>query len=193
MQFGSNINTLMQQVMAMKSPELINVLPTIEAQPYDDRVCTVQRGKANLDAVIKNWDKFSDVLEARGMSKSEVKRKGKDLKAVRGKLEMALRLADPKIIPAPFKTQAESAFNVVAAWFEMNKDYMESVYAAPKLTRQTISSIILPPVERLQPESADADTIIREDYFMSQPFGSRSCSDDDVIDIMDKTGNSHLH
>ena len=188
MQLGGNINTLMQRVMAMKSPELIEVLPSVEAMPFDERVMIVRRSKENLDSLIKHWDKFADVLSARGLSKSEVKRKAKDLKNVRSKLDMALRLADPKVIPGPLRSQAESAFNVVAAWFELNKDYMESVYAAPKLSRQDIGKLELPSVG----ESDQADLVDRE-ALVDGPSNARTISEDDIVDIMDASGKSTVH
>lgn len=188
MQFGANINTLMQSVMAYRTPELLAVLPSIEAMEQEDRVSVVMRGKSSLDSVIKNWDKFSDVLAARGMTKSEVKKKGKDLKTVRNKLEMALRLKDPKIIPAPHRPKAESAFNVLVAWFEMNKGYMESVYAVPKLTRDNISELVLPPVA----EEAPVDVIGR-DEFAAGPDQARLESDGVAADVLDISGNSTVH
>jgi hypothetical protein len=145
MNFGSNINTLMQQIMAMKSPEILAALPAIEEIPFERRVLIVRRGHDNISSIIKHWDKFSDILAAqRDMTKSEIKAKAKSLKNVRSKLEMALRLADPKQIPAPFRGQAEAAFNVVAAWFAVNQDYLEGLFARNRITREDIDKIELP-------------------------------------------------
>lgn len=195
MQFGANINTLMQHVMAMRTPALLEVLPVVEAKSQEERVEIVMRGKKNIDSVIRNWDKFSDVLAARGMTKSEVKRKGKDLKQVRGKLEMALRLKDPKIIPEPLRPRAGTAFDILTAWFELNKDYMESVYAAPKLTRQDIGELVLPPIEKAD-ENADcapnSDTLVRDVLVDGLPE-TRFTSDDDIDDVLDVSGKSVVH
>src|SRR3546814_18059034 len=81
---GSNITTLMQQVMAMKSPELVAILPEIEKIDFEARVALVRRGHENLSSVIKNWDKFAEILAAqRDLSKSEIKGQAKSLKKVR--------------------------------------------------------------------------------------------------------------
>jgi hypothetical protein len=186
LQFGSNISGLMQQVMAMRSPELLAVLPQVEAQPFQDRVALVRRGYDNLSSVIKHWDKFADILAAqRSMTKSQVKAKGKDLKNVRSKLEMALRLTDPKVIPAPFRGQAESAFNVLAAWFTLNQDYMESVYARPSLSRSDIGALELAP-------AALTPAITHEVY--SDGVGeARRMHIDDLDDILDSSGRSSVH
>src|SRR3546814_6470240 len=83
---GSNITTLMQQVMAMKSPELVAILPEIEKIDFEARVALVRRGHENLSSVIKNWDKFAEILAAqRDLSKSEIKGQAKRLKNVRSK------------------------------------------------------------------------------------------------------------
>src|SRR3546814_6581104 len=82
----------MQQVMAMKSPELVAILPEIEKIDFEARVALVRRGHENLSSVIKNWDKFAEILAAqRDLSKSDIKGQAKSLKHVRSKLEMALR------------------------------------------------------------------------------------------------------
>src|SRR3546814_10701878 len=86
---GSNITTLMQQVMAMKSPELAAILPGIEKIDFEARVALVRRGHENLSSVIKNWDNFAEILSAkRALSKSEIKGQAKSLKHVRSNIEM---------------------------------------------------------------------------------------------------------
>src|SRR3546814_20952781 len=78
----------MQQVMAMKSPELVAILPEIEKIDFEARVALVRRGNENLSSVIKNWDTFAEILAAqRDLSKSEIKGQAKSLKNVRSKLE----------------------------------------------------------------------------------------------------------
>src|SRR3546814_2512509 len=81
---------------------------------------------------------------------------------------MALRLADPKVIPGPFRNQAEAAFNVVAAWFLLNQNYMEEIYARPRLTRQDIGALHLPSVSP-SPSSVTPNfpsaLDIQDDYF----------------------------
>ena len=73
MQVGSNINMLMQKIMAMKSPELIAILPEVESMSFEDRVLLVRQGHANLDTVIKHWDRFADILAAqKGLTKGEI-------------------------------------------------------------------------------------------------------------------------
>src|SRR3546814_7127007 len=137
----------MQQVMAMKSPELVAILPEIEKIDFEARVALVRRGHENPSSVIKNWDKFAEILAAqRDLSKSEIKGQAKSLKNVRSKLEMALRLADPMVIPGPFRNQAEAAFNVVAAWFLLNQNYMEEIYSLPRLPRSEDHTSELPSI-----------------------------------------------
>src|SRR3546814_13828777 len=133
--------------MGMKSAELVAILPESGKIDVEARVALVRRGHENLSSVIKNWDKFAEILAAqRDLSKSEIKGQAKSLKNVRSKLEMALRLADPKVIPGPFRNQAEAAFNVVAAWVLLNQNYMEEIYARSRLTRQDIGEIHIPSV-----------------------------------------------
>lgn len=191
---GSNINTLMQQIMALKSPELIAILPEVEKLAFEDRVAVVRRGHANLSSVIKNWDKFAGILEAqRSLSKSEIKKKAKNLKNVRSKLEMALRLADPKIIPALYRSKAEAAFNVVAAWFLLNQDYMEEVYARRSLSRQDIGNLNIAPTSTgLDEPVAEADVLSRNEY-SDGPSNASSASDHSEVDLMDKAGLSLVY
>ena len=196
---GSNIGTLMQQVMAMKSPELIAILPDVEKMPFDARVAMVRRGHENLCTVIKNWDKFSEILAVqRSLSKSEIKGQAKGLKNVRSKLEMALRLADPKIIPAPFRSQAEAAFNVVAAWFLLNQGYMDEIYTRPRLTRQDVAGLNLPPVEA--PASAMSPGLpaaleIADEFFDGPAVADLGGHAATLapVDMMDATGQSAVY
>lgn len=197
---GSNVNTLLQQVMALRTPALTELLPEIEKLEYSARAAMVQRGHDNLSAVIKNWDKFSEILAAqRGLSKSEIKAKAKSLKNVRSKLEMALRLADPKKIPAPFRSKAEAAFNVVAAWFLLHQDYMESVYGGPRLSRQDVADLVLPPAEQLETPSAPnvpAAIEIRDEVFEGPAIsnlGVNSLASGNLVNLMDATGQSAVH
>jgi hypothetical protein len=140
-QVGGNVNTLMQQVMAMRSPELMARMPEVEAMPWDKRVALVSRGHYNITQLIRGWDKFGDLLMAQGWTRQEVKQKAKALKNARSRLEMGMRLADPKKIPKAFEDKAHSAFDVLAAWFLMDAGSLENVLTGPRIEKGTVSTI----------------------------------------------------
>jgi hypothetical protein len=143
-QVGSNVNTLMQQVMAMRSPALLARMPEVEAMAWQDRVALVNRGHHNITQLIRSWDKFGDLLLAQGWTRQEVKQKAKALKNARQKLEMGMRLADPKKIPKPFEAQAHSAFDVLAAWFLMEAGSLESILLGVRITKDSFGSMVAP-------------------------------------------------
>lgn len=135
------MNTLMQQVMAMRSPELMARMPEVEAMPWDKRVALVAKGHHNITQLIRGWDKFADLLIAQGWTRQQVKQKAKALKNARSRLEMGMRLADEKKIPTAFREQAHSAFDVLAAWFLMDAGALESVLTGPRIEKGTVSAI----------------------------------------------------
>lgn len=206
MQVGGNINTLMQQVMAMRSPELLARMPEVEAMPYEDRVALVKRGHGNVVQIVKSWDKFADLLEAQGWARQDVKRKAKALKNARDKLEMGLRLTDRKKIPAPFHDKADQAFNVLAAWFLMDAGYLENVLRGPQLTRAAIAEgdVALPKAEedakatdRGAVDAVDSDADDAEmagpdmvEGEMSGPSDARDAGED-MVDVVEGEGGSH--
>lgn len=199
-QVGGNINTLMQQVMSMRSPELLARMPEVEAMKYEDRVALVQRGHDNINQIIKSWDKFGDLLEAQGWTRQEVKRKAKALKNAREKLVMGLRLTDRKKIPAPFHDKADQAFNVLAAWFLMDAGYLENVLRGPQLTRAAIASgeIDIRGSDGDRAGGAREDAV--DDVEMTGPdmaetemAGPSDARDDgeDLVDQVEREGGSH--
>lgn len=173
MQVGGNVNTLMQQVMAMRSPELMARMPEIEAMPWDERVALVNRGHHNISQLIKGWDKFGDLLLAQGWTRQQVKQKAKALKNARSKLEMGMRLADPKKIPKPFETQAHSAFDVLAAWFLMDAGSLEGILTGDRLAKGSVSSLqVVAPAPGSTAEAPRADL----------PVGIEEDGMDDVVE-----------
>lgn len=206
MQVGGNINTLMQQVMAMRSPELLARMPEVEAMPYEDRVALVKRGHGNVVQIVKSWDKFADLLEAQGWARQDVKRKAKALKNARDKLEMGLRLTDRKKIPAPFHDKADQAFNVLAAWFLMDAGYLENVLRGPQLTRAAIAEgdVALPKAgsegdpaapTTVATEEKDVDDLemTGPDMVEGEMNGSSDARDaaEDMVDVVETEGGSH--
>lgn len=191
---GSNINTLLQQVMAMRTPELLEVIPEVEKLNFEARVAMVRRGHDNLSTIIKHWDKFAEILAAqRDLTKSEIKGQAKSLKNVRSKLEMALRLADPKIIPGPFRSKAETAFNVVTAWFLLNQNYMADIYSGPHLSRQDIAGLDLSGGRSSEmPESLPSPIKIDEEFFDGPPIANLGAEGlpNGPVDMLDATGRS---
>lgn len=193
---GSNVKGLLSQVMAMRSPELMEHMPKVEAMSDDERAALVERGHANISALIKNWDKFADILMAQGRSKQEVKKKAKQLKTSKSHLESAMRLKDPKVILEPFRDQASVAFATLVAWFIMNMDYLENVLRGPKLTRQSIGEIRLPEMPAVA-EGFDGaqDELVGpgiEESEMDGPADARDV-DGDPVDLIDSEGGSHVH
>ena len=200
MQVGANINTLMQQVMSMRNPELLARMPEVEAMPYDDRVALVRRGHDNISQIIKSWDKFGDLLEAQGWTRQDVKRKAKALKNAREKLEMGLRLTDRKKIPPPFHDKADQAFNVLAAWFLMDAGHLENVLRGPKLTRETIAQGGIDLNAHVGNASKGASEEDMDDIEMTGPElievemdGPSNARDatDDLLDQVDREGGTH--
>lgn len=198
MQVGGNVNTLMQQVMAMRSPELMARMPEIEAMPWDERVALVNRGHHNISQLIKGWDKFGDLLLAQGWTRQQVKQKAKALKNARSKLEMGMRLADPKKIPKPFETQAHSAFDVLAAWFLMDAGSLEGILTGDRLAKGSVSSlqvVALAPGSTVEVPQADLPVGIEEDGMddvveagmtevsMDVSNDARGHSDEEVADV----------
>lgn len=158
MQVGGNVNTLMQQVMAMRSPELMERMPEVEAMPWDKRVALVARGHHNITQLIRGWDKFSDLLIAQGWTRQQVKQKAKGLKNARSRLEMGMRLSDPKKIPKAFEVQAHSAFDVLAAWFLMDAGSLETILTGPRLVKGTAPEFegAAPPATKVPSTTKDA-------------------------------------
>lgn len=155
------MNTLMQQVMAMRSPELMERMPDVEAMPWEERVALVSRGHNNITQLIRGWDKFADLLMAQGWTRQQVKQKAKGLKNARQRLEMGMRLADPKKIPKPFEEQAHAAFDVLAAWFLMDAGALESVLTGRRLSKADVSSVTVapPPEAPAAPVRTDASDV----------------------------------
>lgn len=196
MQVGGNINTLMQQVMTMRSPELLARMPEVEAMSFEERVALVKRGHDNIHQIIKSWDKFGDLLEAQGWTRQDVKRKAKALKNAREKLDMGLRLTDRKKIPAPFHDKADQAFNVLVAWFLMDAGYLENVLRGPQLTR---ARIVAGDVDVGKPEGASEGTKMDDmdmtgpdlvEVEMDGPSDARDAGDE-LVDEVDREGGSH--
>ena len=143
MSFVDQFNKGMQRVMAMRTPEIMALLPRVEAMTFESRVEMVQRGRDNLGAVLKEWKKFEPILVAQGHDRKAVKRRLKALKSAKNHLDDALRLADPKLPPA-FKPQAESAFNVLAACFLRDAGMLDAILTGPRIKRTDVSAIELP-------------------------------------------------
>lgn len=198
MQVGGNVNTLMQQVMAMRSPELMARMPEIEAMPWDERVALVNRGHHNISQLIKGWDKFGDLLIAQGWTRQQVKQKAKALKNARSKLEMGMRLADPKKIPKPFETQAHAAFDVLAAWFLMDAGSLEGILTGDRLAKGSVSSLqVVAPAPGSTAEAPQAelpagieedgmDDVVEAgmtDVSMDVSNDARGHSDEEVADV----------
>lgn len=190
MQVGGNINTLMQQVMTMRSPALLARMPEVEAMTFDERVALVKRGHDNIHQIIKSWDKFGDLLEAQGWTRQDVKRKAKALKNAREKLEMGLRLTDRKKIPAPFHDKADQAFNVLVAWFLMDAGYLENVLRGPQITR---ANIVAGEVEVGKPPETASEGTKMDDMELTGPEltevemegpGDARDAGDDMVDVV---------
>lgn len=143
MAFVDQFNKGMQRVMAMRTPEIMALLPRVEAMDYASRVKMVERGRANLAAVLKEWKKFEPILVAQGHDRRGVKRRLKALKSAKKHLDDALRLADPKLPPA-FKDQAESAFNVLASCFLRDAGLLDHILTGPRIDRSEVGNIELP-------------------------------------------------
>ncbi|QAY80117.1 hypothetical protein [Sphingosinicella sp. BN140058] len=196
MQFASNLTTLMQRVMAMRSPEVTAVLPKIEAMEQQERIRLVQQGHDNLSSLIKHWDKFSDVLVAqRGLSKAEVKKKAKELKEIRQKLDWALRLVNPKMIPAPFRPQCQSAFDILAAWFLVNQGYLGNVLSRESIARQDVEGLDLSaaPVSLFGDGLEIENPVGLEDAVVAPRQQVRSVREEDQVDVLDAAGLSFSH
>lgn len=153
MAFVDKFNQGMQRVMALRSPEIMRLLPQVEAMTFDARVAMVQRGRGNLASLIKGWDKFSPIMVAQGMERGDVRRRLKGLKSAKNHLDDALRLADPKL-PTAFKDQADAAFNVLVACFLRDAENLQSVLTGPKITAQNFSQIVLPAFDNAVIEAA---------------------------------------
>jgi hypothetical protein len=141
--FVDQFNKGMQRIMALKSPEIMKLMPQVEAMTFEARVAMVKRGQGNLAALIKGWDKFAPIMASQGMDRSEIKRRLKGLRSAKNHLDDALRLADPKL-PPQFKDQAESAFNVLVAAFIRDAENIHSVLTGPRVSPQSIIEIMLP-------------------------------------------------
>jgi hypothetical protein len=152
--FVDQFNKGMQRVMALRSPEIMQLMPQVEAMNFDARVEMVKRGQTNLSALIKGWDKFAPIMSAQGMDRAEIKRRLKGLRSAKNHLDDALRLADPKL-PPQFKEQAEAAFNVLVACFLRDADNIHSVLTGPRITPQTFAEVILPAFDASVARAAD--------------------------------------
>jgi hypothetical protein len=187
----------MQQVMAMRSPELMARMPEVEAMPWDRRVALVTRGHHNISQLIRGWDKFGDLLIAQGWTRQQVKQKAKALKNARSRLEMGMRLADDKKIPTAFRDQARSAFDVLAAWFLMDAGALENVLTGPRIEKGTVSGlqVVAPapataaPAELpsgIEEKDEDMDEVVEAgmvDVAMDVSNDATGHSDDEVPDV----------
>lgn len=188
MAFVDQFNKGMQRVMAMRTPEIMALLPRVEAMEFDERVEMVKRGRANLSAVLKEWRKFEPILVAQGHDRKAVKKRLKALKSAKNHLDDALRLADPKLPPA-FKPQAESAFNVLAACFLRDAGMLDAILTGPRIGRDEVGSIDLPeglpqdgsahPVDDLP----DAGIVEAADPMAGLPDTSRGVAGEESLDL----------
>lgn len=144
MSFINQFNKMMQSIMVLRTPEIEARIPEVEAMEFEDRVAIAKRGEANLHAILKSWDKFAALLAARGWEKADIKRRNKSFKAARGHLEHALRLADRSKLPPAFHSQADTAFNVLIAWFLMDAGSMEPLLTGDLIKGSNFAGISLP-------------------------------------------------
>ncbi len=162
---GGNFNTLMQNVMAMRTPELMAFMPQVDAMSYEAKVAYVEKGHGNLVAVIKNWDKVGDILLGQGWTKPQVKKKAKGLKSARSHLEKAMKLTDRKLFPPVFHAQADAAFDVMVAFMLMDADNVGSVLSGPTVSKSSLRSGEIPLMP--MPPAAEAVTPLEDD--LEQP------------------------
>lgn len=197
MSFVDQLNKGMQQIMLLRTPEVMERLPEVEAMPWEARVAFAQRGYDNVDAIIKSWDKFAGILAAQGMDRAEIKRKAKGFKAARGNLDRAMRLTDKSKIPAPFHDKVETAFNTLVAWFKDNMGYLESVITGPRITKSNVSALELPamPVDHSPTREVHEDEMVGPDLgdeVIDGPQDARRV-EGDSIDLIERAGGERVH
>lgn len=199
MQIGNTFEATVQQAMALKSPEVLEALPTVEAMPREERIALVRRGYNTTDILIKNWDKMADIFAARGETRGQVKRRARNLKEARKNLDRALRLMNPKFIPPVFREKSEACFNVLAAWFIAHQDDLAAVYALPVVRRQDIGTVVAAALGSVdQPKANDAVYIEAADMadrevLLDGPSNARTVGEADFEDVLDVSGNSSVH
>lgn len=142
MAFVDQFNKGMQRVMALRSPEIMAIMPQVEAMDFDTRVATVKRGYDNLSNVLKKWKLYEGILKDKGQSRADTKRTLKNLRSARNHLDDAMRLTDPKLSPQ-FKSQAEAAFNVLVACFIRDADSMYSALTGGRIEPEAFSQVML--------------------------------------------------
>jgi len=197
--FIDQFNKGMQRVMALRSPEIMLLMPQVEAMSFDARVAMVKRGQANLASLIKGWDKFAPIMSAQGMDRAEIKRRLKGLRSAKNHLDDALRLADPKL-PPQYKGQAEAAFNVLTAAFMRDAENIHSVLTGPRITPQTFAEVLLPAfdasVARSVPvvdETQDDQVVDHVDeVVMDGPAVSRTEPEGEVTDVITERGGDRV-
>jgi hypothetical protein len=140
--FVDQFNKGMQRIMALRSPEIMAIMPQVEAMDFDTRVAIVKRGYNNLSDVLKKWKLYEGILKDKGQSRADTKRTLKNLRSARNHLDDAMRLADPKL-PPQFKSQAEAAFNVLVACFIRDADNMFSALTGGRIEPEAFSQIVL--------------------------------------------------
>ncbi len=188
MAFIDQLNSGMQKIMLLRTPEVEQKLPEVEAMAWEDRVHYVQRGYDNVRAILKSWDKFAAILIRKGVTKQDAKRRMKQFKAAKVNLDRAMRLADRDKIPEVFHAQMETAFNTLVAWFKVNMHYFEEVLVGPKLKSANISEIQLPDSLDMG-ESIDA---IEHEIEMDGPADGRE-ADKDADDLLVSAGRDFDH
>lgn len=188
MAFVDQFNKGMQRIMALRTPEIMALLPRVEAMDFSARVKMVERGRSNLAAVLKEWKKFEPILVAQGHDRRGVKRRLKALKSAKKHLDDALRLADPKL-PDPFKPQAETAFNVLAACFLRDAGMLDNILTGPRIDRKSVGDIEVPedlPTDgsaRPQDHLPDAGVIEASDPTKGDEDTSRAVAGEESHDL----------
>jgi hypothetical protein len=195
--FVDQLNKGMQQIMLLRTPEVMERLPEVEAMPWEARVAYAQRGYDNVDAIIKSWDKFAGILAAQGMDRAEIKRRAKGFKSARGNLDRAMRLTDKSKIPPPFHDKVETAFNTLVAWFKDNMGYLESVITGPRITKSNVSALELPPLpaDAISADHGDEEEMTGPDLgdeVIDGPQDARPI-EGDSIDLIERSGGERVH
>lgn len=197
--FIDQFNKGMQRVMALRSPEIMKLMPQVKAMTFDARVAMVKRGQANLAALIKGWDKFAPIMSAQGMDRAEIKRRLKGLRSAKNHLDDALRLADPKL-PPQYKGQAEAAFNVLTAAFMRDAENIHSILTGPRITPQTFAEVLLPAFDASVARSAGTADVAKdedvkdrvEEVVMDGPAHARTAPEGEVTDLITERGGDRV-